>query len=312
MPHGSQSHAPKPTSGTSRTLALRTLLKVERGNMFADEAFHQLTYNSQLSRKDRALAFELVYGVLRHRGNLDWRLSTLTIRPLKSLPNVIVMILRLGAYQVLHLDRIPESAAVNESVQLAKKVKSQDWSGVVNGVLRNLIRQGKPSNANPSDDPVKALSILYSCPTWLTQRWIGKLGFDLAEQVCQQSISIPPLTIRTNTLRCSREQLKERLQNEGYTVKQTLVSPVGLTLDKFGSLTNLKPLEEGWCYVEDEAAQLVPFLLDVQPGQRLLDACAAPGGKSTHIAALMRNEGEIVSMDRSAQRLKTLKENKKQ
>ena len=309
MAHVSQSHALKPASETSRSLALRALLKVELSNMFANEAFDQLTCNSQLSREDRALAFELVCGVLRYRGNLDWRLNALTIRPLKSLPNIIVMILRLGAYQLLHLDRVPESAAVNESVELAKMVKGRDWSGVVNGVLRNLIRQGEPSNLDPSDDPVEALSILYSCPKWLTQRWIGKLGFDLAEQVCQQSIAIPPLTIRTNTLRCSREQLKKRLQHEGYVVRQTLVSPVGLTMDKFGPLTNLKPLQEGWCYVEDEAAQLVPFLLDVQPGQRLLDACAAPGGKSTHLAALMHNEGEIVSMDRSARRLKTLREN---
>ena len=309
MPDVSQSHATKSTSVTSRFLALRTLLKVERQNVFADEAFHQLTHDSQISRKDRALAFELVFGVLRHRGNLDWRLSALTIRPLQSLPNIVVMILRLGAYQLLHLDRIPESAAVNESVQLAKTVKSRDWSGVVNGILRNLIRKGEPPNPDLSDDPVEGLSILYSCPTWLTQRWIRKLGFELAEQICRQSIAIPPLTIRTNTLRCSRDQLKERLRYEGYAVKQTVVSPVGLTMDKFGPLTGLKPLEEGWCYVEDEAAQLVPFLLGVKPGQRLLDACAAPGGKSTHLAALMHNEGEIVSIDRSARRLKTLKEN---
>ena len=309
MPNLSQSRALKPTSETSRSLALRILLKVERSNLFADEVFNRLTYNSKLSRKDRALAFALVCGVLRHRGNLDWRLNALTIRPLQSLPNVIVMILRLGAYQLLHLDRIPESAAVNESVELAKTVKSRDWSGVINGVLRSLIRQGELSSLDPSDDPVEALSILYSCPTWLTERWIGTLGLDLAEKVCQQSIAIPPLTIRTNTLRCSREQLKQRLQREGYMVRRTLVSPVGLIMDKFGPLTNLKPLEEGWCYVEDEAAQLVPFLLNVQPGQRLLDACAAPGGKSTHLAALMRNEGEIVSMDRSGQRLKTLREN---
>jgi 16S rRNA (cytosine967-C5)-methyltransferase len=290
-------------------VALQALLTVERQNVFADDTFHELAQKGQLSKEDRALGFELVNGVLRHRGNLDWRLTALTNRPLLGLPTIVVMILRLGAYQLLYLDRVPDSAAVNESVKLAKRVKGRDWSGVVNGVLRNLIRQAEPQGPSPSEDPVHALSIRYSCPTWLTQRWIDRLGRDQTERVCQQTIGIPPLTLRTNTLRCSREKLSERLQQEGYDVTPTEVSPLGLTLKKCGSLTTLAPLQNGWCYVEDEAAQLVPFLLDVQPGHRILDACSAPGGKSTHMAALMGNQGEIVAVDRSANRLQVLQEN---
>jgi len=285
------------------------LLAIERHNVFADEAFNEITLKSQLSQEDRALAFELVYGVLRHRGNLDWRLNALTKKPLSGLPTVIVMILRLGAYQLLHLDRVPKSAAVNESVKLAKRVKGRDWSGVVNGVLRNLIRQAEPQRPAISENPTQALSIQYSCPTWLTQRWIDRLGVNQAELVCQQSIRIPPLTLRTNTLRCSREELQQRLEKEGDAAILTNVSPLGLTLDKCGTLTTLKPLQEGWCYVEDEAAQLVPRLLDVQPGHRVLDACAAPGGKATHLAALMNDQGEIVAVDRSANRVLVLKAN---
>ncbi|MCH7614575.1 MAG: 16S rRNA (cytosine(967)-C(5))-methyltransferase RsmB [Nitrospinae bacterium] len=299
----------KPTTWSCRAVALQALLTVERQNVFADDTFHELANKSQLSKEDRALGFELVNGVLRHRGNLDWRLTALTNRPLLGLPTIVVMILRLGAYQLLFLDRVPDSAAVNESVKLAKRVKGRDWSGVVNGVLRNLLRQTEPQWPDPSEDPVHALSIRDSCPTWLTQRWIDRLGFDQAERVCQQTIGIPPLTVRTNTLRCSRTELSERLQQEGYGVTPTEVSPLGLTLEKCGSLTTLAPLQDGWCYVEDEAAQLVPFLLDVQPGHRVLDACAAPGGKSTHMAALMGNQGEIVAVDRSANRLQVLQEN---
>lgn len=299
----------KPTNWSCRAVALHTLLTVERQNVFADDTFHELANKSQLSKEDRALGFELVNGVLRHRGNLDWRLTALTNRPLLGLPTIVVMILRLGAYQLLHLDRVPDSAAVNESVKLAKRVKGRDWSGVVNGVLRNLLRQAEPQWPDPSEDPVHALSIRYSCPIWLTKRWIDRLGLDQAGRVCQQTIGIPPLTLRTNTLRCSREELKERLQQEGYGVTPTEVSPLGLTLDKCGSLTTLAPLQDGWCYVEDEAAQLVPFLLDVQPGHRILDACSAPGGKSTHMASLIGDQGEIVAVDRSANRLQALQEN---
>lgn len=294
---------------TGRAVALKTLLSIERHTAFADEAFNEVTLKNQISHEDRALAFELVYGVLRHRGNLDWRLNALTKKPLSGLPTVIVTILRLGAYQLLHLGRVPESAAVNESVKLAKRVKGRDWSGVVNGVLRNLIRQEEPQAPDNSENPTQALSIQYSCPTWLTQRWIDRLGVKQAERVCQQSIGIPPLTLRANTLRCSREELKQRLENEGHAATLTNVSPLGLTLDKCGALSILKPLQEGWCYVEDEAAQLVPLLLAVQPGHRVLDVCAAPGGKATHMAALMKDQGEIVATDRSANRLLALKAN---
>jgi len=292
-----------------RALALHVLLNVDRQNVFADEAFHELAKNSHLSKEDVALAFGLVYGVLRHRGNLDWRLDQLTNRPLRGLPTVVVMILRLGAYQILQLDRVPDSAAVNESVQLAKRVKGRDWTGVVNGVLRNMIRQPEPPLPDPFDDPVQALAIRYSCPTWLVQRWIDRLGFQQAEHVCRQSMAIPPLTLRTNTLRCSREALIDRVQQEGLTPTRTEVSPFGLTVEKCGPLSTLRVLQEGYCYVEDEAAQLVPFLVDVQPGHRVLDACAAPGGKSTHMAALMNNQGELVAADRSSGRLQTLQEN---
>ncbi len=306
MPSSGQSPS---TKSSCRSVALQTLLSVERRNVFADEAFNEVILKNPISYEDRALAFELVYGVLRHQGNLDWRLNALTKKPLSGLPTVIVVILRLGAYQLLHLDRIPESAAVNESVKLAKRVKGRDWSGVVNGVLRNLIRQTGPQTPDTSENPFQALSVTYSCPTWLTQRWIDRFGFDQAERMCQQTIQIPPLTLRTNTLRCSQEELKHRIEEEGHVATLTNISPLGLTLDKCGALTTLRALQEGWCYVEDEAAQLVPLLLDVQPGHRVLDACAAPGGKATHIAALMKDQGEIIAVDRSENRLLVLKAN---
>ena len=301
---------PSPARHTvsSRSLALQTLLAVERQHGFAEQAFARFAAHANLPPEDQALAFELVYGVLRHRATLDWQLNAVASRPLHRLPAVVAAILRLGAYQMRYLDRIPVSAAVNESVNLAKGVKGRDWSGVVNGILRNVNRM-EVEWPDMGQDPVHGLSVTYSCPTWLTRRWIDRWGLDMAEAMCRHTVTIPPLTLRTNTLRCSREQLEARLGAEGYTVSRTPVSPQGLTLEKCGSLQALPVLQEGWCYVEDEAAQLVPLLLDVQPGQRVLDACAAPGGKCSHLATLMRNEGKIVATDPEPRRLKRLASN---
>ena len=292
----------------SRQLALQTLVTVERQGCFADEAFARFATRAKLSHEDQALAFELVYGVLRHRATLDWQLNAVASRPLHRLPVVVATILRLGAYQMRYLDRIPVSAAVNESVKLAKEVKGRDWRGVVNGILRNLDRT-EVEWPDMAHDPVNGMSVTYSCPNWLTQRWIDRWGLETAEAMCRHALTIPPLTLRTNTLRCSREQLEARLGEEGYTVSRTSVSPEGLILEKCGSLQALPVLQEGWCYVEDEAAQLVPLLLDVKPGQRVLDACAAPGGKCSHIAALMQNKGEIVATDPEHRRLERLESN---
>lgn len=293
---------------TCRSLALQTLLAVEREICFADEAFARFAARAKLSHEDQALAFELVYGVLRHRATLDWQLNAVASRPLDRLPAVVAAILRLGAYQMRYLDRIPVSAAVNESVKLAKGIKGRDWRGVVNGILRNLDRT-EIEWPDVAHNPVNGLSVTYSCPHWLTQRWIDRWGLGTAEAMCRHALTIPPLTLRTNTLRCSREQLETRLGEEGYTVSRTSVSPEGLILEKCGPLQALPVLQEGWCYVEDEAAQLVPLLLDIKPGQRVLDACAAPGGKCSHIAALMQNNGEIVAADPEPRRLERLESN---
>lgn len=293
---------------SGRLLALQTLLAVERQNCFAEDAFAKSATHAKLSPEDQALAFELVYGVLRHRATLDWHLNAVASRPVHRLPKVVATILRLGVYQMRYLDRIPVSAAVNESVKLAKGIKGRDWSGMVNGILRNLDRT-EIEWPDVAHNPVNGLSVTYSCPHWLTQRWIDRWGFETAEGMCRHTLTIPPLTLRTNTLRCSREQLETRLGEEGYTVSRTPVSPEGLILEKCGSLQALPVLQEGWCYVEDEAAQLVPLLLDIKPGQRILDACAAPGGKCSHIAALMQNKGEIVATDPEPRRLERLESN---
>jgi len=302
----------KPSSG-ARAVALDALLSVERG-LPADEALDRALSPSRaqrLHRRDRALALELLYGVLRHQRTLDWRLDHIATKPIATVPARVRLALRLGAYQLLHLDRIPPSAAVNESVALVKTGRLvAHWPGFVNAVLRALIRTPPPPWPDLAADPVQALSIRYACPEWLVGRWIARYGLREAERLCRATTVIPPLTIRTNTLRISRDALAARLADFGYAVRPTHVSPVGLILlDKYGPVAELPLFRDGAYYVEDEAAQLIAPLVDPQPEDAVLDACAAPGGKTTHLAALMKNRGEIVAVDRSASRLRLLEDN---
>ena len=295
----------------ARWTAFRLLQRVEQTGALDDAAVDS-SLRALGDPRERSLAFELVYGVLRRRGTLDWRLNKLSKRPVERLPVPVATVLRLGAYQLLYLDRIPPSAAVNESVSLVKSLKSLrggEWSGYVNAVLRALLREPAPPWPDPADDPVAALSVRYSSPAWLVQRWIERYGTQRARHVCEAAASTPPLTIRANTLRVTRDALRERLAQAGVAAQPTPISPVGLTVDTQGSIGDLPWFKDGGFYVEDEAAQLVPPLLDPQPGERILDACTAPGGKATHLAALMRNEGEIIAVDLKAARLRLLEEN---
>ncbi|PJA79760.1 MAG: 16S rRNA (cytosine(967)-C(5))-methyltransferase RsmB [Nitrospirae bacterium CG_4_9_14_3_um_filter_51_5] len=308
------SSANPPASSTGRSwgarkIAAATLQTIERTRAFSDDVFDHLTKDLDVSERDRHLAFELVYGVLRHYLTLDWRLDQVSRKPMVRLPLTVATTLRVAAYQLLYLDRIPASAAVNEAVQLIRKQPGHNWSGFVNAVLRNLLRQPVPPMPDPAVDATRSLSVQYACPPWLVERWRRSFGLAQAERLCQQSLDIPPLTIRTNSLRCSRPALLARLQSEGILAQATTVSPAGLTLDKCGNPGQLSTLKDGWCYVEDEAAQLIPLLLDPQPGDRVLDACAAPGGKTSHLAQLMKNQGTIVALDRHQGRLDRLLSN---
>lgn len=293
----------------ARFCAFRILQDIERSGVLADEAINRVLARAHIEARDRGLTVELVYGVLRHRGTLDWRLDHVSDRPMERLPLPVRTVLRLGTYQLLYLERIPASAAVNESVLLAKTVRGRDWSGFVNAILRTLQRAEPLPWPDPTNDAVNAYAVRYACPRWLVERWIGRFGADGAERLCEATVTVPPLTLRVNTQRCTREELRAQLLNAHVQSQPTAVSPVGLILEKQGAITDLPLFHEGAFYVEDEAAQLVPPLLDAQPGERILDACAAPGGKTTHLAAIMRNRGELIALDQSTGRLQLLADN---
>ncbi len=304
-PHSSRQHSPQ-------SIALRAVLACDRAGLDLDEVLGRIGSKSHLSPRDQAYAMELAKGTVRLQLTLDWRLQSVLERSVHRYPHVVQALLRIGAYQVLYMDRVNRAAAVNETVETSKEFSGQlgrDWSGFVNGVLRNLLRQPEPSWPDPEKGPVEALAIRYSCPSWIAARWLARYGYDRAGELCRRSAEVPGLTIRVNRLRIDRESLRHRLQASGVQAEPTRVSPVGLKLGRCGAPTSLPGFKEGHFYVEDEAAQLIPPLLAPEPGERILDLCAAPGGKCTHLAEIMKDQGEIVAVDRQQARLMKLKEN---
>lgn len=266
----------------SRAIALTVLIDSIRSDEGLEILMDRALTRTSLDARDRGLAVEIAYGVMRRLRTIDWRLGPVLDKPLARLPVAVQMLLRMGAYQLLFLDRVPPSAAVSESVKLAKaqsrKLK-RDWSGLVNAVLRALIREPTPPWPSIEEHAAEALAVRYSVPEWLSRRWIDRWGIDRAQSVCEQASLIPPVTLRVNRLQISRDDYLGRLREAGLKAQPTRVSPAGITLGEGLSIPSLPGFSAGQFYVEDEAAQLIPPLLDAQPGDLVLDACAAPGGK---------------------------------
>lgn len=276
----------------------------------ADELLSSLLSNPALSRKDKAFITQLVYGVLRWRNRLDWIIELFSKRRLAKMTPWIINILRLGVYQLLFLDRVPSSAAVNESVVLAHRYGHKGTAGLVNAVLREVNRKREGIDyPDRVEDPVFYLSVVHSHPRWLVERWLGRYGFEKTEKICRENNSLPWLTIRVNLLKTSVGDLRQELMKEGLGALPCYYSSEGLRLEFNADLFYRRSFKEGLFQVQDEASILVSHLLDPHPGRNILDVCAAPGGKATHIAELMENRGKLFAGDSRRRRLKMLKEN---
>jgi 16S rRNA (cytosine967-C5)-methyltransferase len=294
-----------------RALALQVLLTWPRTQTFADQLLRDLfdRYPGS-SPLDRALCYQLVYGVLRWQGKLDWILARFSQRPLEKLSLKTLTILRLGAFQILCLSRIPVSAAVNESVKLAKSGRTPWAANFINAVLRSLDR-GKEGLSFPSkDNPVAYLAVNHSHPTWLVEQWLASWGFEKTEALCQYNNQIPPLTLRVNTLKINRTGLGKRLQPLAARIEFTAFSRLGIRVEEPEQpLVQDELFRQGLFQIQDEASQLVCYVLDPKPGERILDLCAGAGGKAGHLAQLMNNRGEILAVDLYPEKIKALGQN---
>lgn len=287
-----------------REKALEILRKVEDG-AFADLLMDEA--RKAFDRRDCAFILELVYGTLRNRSMLDWSLDRFSAKPVETTDAWTRNILRLAAYQMLYLDRVPVSAAVNTATALAKVYGQKH--GYVNGLLRNLDRKRATIGHPEPDDPVTRLAVLYSHPAWLVRRWVKRFGGEAAERLLERNNRPAPLIIRTNVIRTTRVDLKASLESGGYPAVETPYSPVGLELRSGPDLHELASFRNGWFLVQDQAAQLVSMMLDPRAGDTVLDACAAPGGKATHIAEIMKNEGTVVALESDPLRIARVREN---
>jgi 16S rRNA (cytosine967-C5)-methyltransferase len=229
--------------------------------------------------------------------------------PFEKIELEILNILRLGFYQILFLSRTPSSAAVNESVELAKRIRGRGGAGFVNAMLRCILRQ-KEEIPYPdiSVDPELHISVTESHPLWLVRRWMEEMGLDETLKICTANNQISALTLRTNTLKMNRKDLIKKLEEKGLKPFPSSFSEEGILVRDPPPTSELPFLKEGLYIIQDEASQLVTTILDPKPGERILDACAAPGGKTTHIAQRMENEGEIYAIDLSREKLDMIKE----
>ncbi len=287
-----------------RERAIQVLCFCEKG-VFADDLLAES--RGRFDQRDSAFILELVYGVLRNREKLDWALNQFSKKTIDRTDAWTRNILRLGAYQILSLDRVPVSAAVNTAVDLARL--HGRTSAYVNGLLRNLDRTRREIAWPGPEDPVRRLAVLYSHPAWLVRRWVGRFGTETAETLLQANNRPSPLAIRTNTLKATRDTLKDLLAARGTETRETAYSPVGLAIVSSPGLLKLAEFQEGLFTVQDEAAQLIGMMLAPGPGENVLDACAAPGGKATHLAELMKNEGSIVALESDPKRMERISEN---
>ncbi|HEY7168464.1 MAG TPA: 16S rRNA (cytosine(967)-C(5))-methyltransferase RsmB [Candidatus Binatia bacterium] len=297
---------------TVRESAADILTKVETRKAYADLLLERAFNAQPFPARDRALLTELVYGTLRWRGRLDAQLAGLLRRPLAESDPYVRNLLRLALYQMVFLDRIPAYAAVSESVQLVKKHGNEKTAGFVNGVLRNFLRH-RPLVPVPEikQATTAAIAEYWSHPEWLVRRWIEQFGPQETEALLGANNEAPGLVVRNNSLKQSRASLIERLRKDGIEAQATRWSPEGISLESAGVVHDIPGFDEGLFQVQGEASQLIPYLLAPTKGERILDACAAPGGKATHIAEMMNDTGEVVAIDISRTGIRKITENTK-
>lgn len=296
-------------SSEVRKTALAILNTLDKGQRTLD-ALMEAYYGGEqkVTRRDRALLQALVYGVLRWRGRLDFIISRFSSTRFNKISPKVLNILRLALFQIIYLDRIPDSAAVNTAVDLAKRSGAPWVVGFVNALLRKAAREYRDvAFPDIEKNPLAALAAEKSFPEWIILRWLDRYGKDTTAALCDAANTIPPITVRTNTLKTSQRELLKSFANEAQEIKRTSYSPVGITfIAPRSSIPNLTSFKAGWFQVQDEAAQLVSLLLDPQPGEKIMDACAGLGGKTGHIAQLMYNEGLIVALEKDKAKLSQL------
>jgi 16S rRNA (cytosine967-C5)-methyltransferase len=287
----------------ARRAAFEILRRVASEGAYASVLLAQLT---ELSREDRALAAEITLGVLRHQKTLDYFIERYTRRRLQKLDLPVVIALRLGLYQIRFLSRIPQSAAVNESVNLVKLARKTSAAGMVNAALRQAARNPHEALGEALGEPFEHFAVALSHPSWLLARWAAIFGEGEMQRLATANNQVPETAFRVNTLLAKSEEILARIEAEGLHRRPSRIADGAFVLEGSKAALLAPLVDEGLIYIQDEASQLVSLLLDARPGQSILDLCAAPGSKTSHLAAFTNNQATIIACDLHTHRLATL------
>lgn len=295
----------------ARTAAFRALVAIASNHRDLPTALVE-SRRHLTDDRDRSLAAAIVHGTLRWQCACDYLIGRVSARPIESLDQEVLVILRLSLYQILHLDRVPSAAVVDDAVNLTRAAGKKSAAGFVNAVLRSTLRQrtnlplpARPDALGDRDAALLYLGVTCSHPEWLVARWFDRYGFERAEQWVQFNNEPAPLTLSVNRLRSTREDVRRSLAAEGVECEDTSFSPHGL---RVVAGNPLRQASHEQFLVQDEASQLVPLAVDAQPGERVLDLCAAPGGKTVMMSGDMRDSGVLVACDVRTRRVALLRD----
>lgn len=288
----------------AREIALEVLYKVEEKGAYSNVQLNYVLEKYAPDFRERSLVTVLVYGVLRHRNTLDWQIEQFSKRPVRKMTVWIRNILRLGVYQLLYMEKIPQSAACNEAVKLARKKGHEGVSRFVNGIMRSIVRNLSKLTWPKARE--EFISVYYSHPDWLVKHWVELFGWKKTEDICRANNAVPALSVRTNRLKITLEGLRERLAAEDVVSIQSSLVQYGLLLEGSSSLSRLASYQDGLFQVQDESSMLVGLVMAPKPGERILDCCSAPGGKTTHLGELMGNQGKIIANELQKSKLTLL------
>ncbi|RJE49231.1 MULTISPECIES: 16S rRNA (cytosine(967)-C(5))-methyltransferase RsmB [unclassified Dehalobacter] len=291
----------------ARLIAVRILTRVEKEGAYANLLLRSQLSGLTLSR-DRNLATALVNGALKNKLTLDYALRKHLNKPMSALPQEVRAVLRIGVFQILFMDRVPMPAAVNESVDLMNQL-NRTYAPLVNSVLRKATEIGWNFEwPDQKKKIVRYLSVRYSHPEWMVKRWLTRWGKEETEALLKTNNEPALTSIRVNTLKTTREELKTLLGCKGIEATDGRYTPESLILKDFGNLEQLEEFQNGYFTVQDQSSQLAAHILGVRDGDRVLDVCSAPGGKTTHLAQLMKNKGVIIAVDMYPKKLELIKE----
>lgn len=295
-----------------RGLAVKILNRVERSDAYLERLLENEMRNSELAGPDKALLYELVHGVVRWMGRLDWVLNGFYKGQFsKAIPN-LKNGLRVALYQILFLDRIPDHASVNEAVEFVKKLQGQKPADLTNAILRNIIRSKNAIRyPDPNEDLIGYLAAYHSHPSWMVKRYVARFEREETEKLLEANNEKPYLTLRINLLKTSIDEFRKLLESVGLKYKSGKYFPEFIHLLNLTNITAWEYFAKGYFNIQDESTGLACRLLEVNENMRVLDLCSAPGGKTAYITVMMKDKGEVVAIDKYESRLRLVEQNLK-